>query len=1167
MRTKFKLFLTLGLIIASGGVKALAQGYEDITASKIKNADLGSKDGWTTVNINDWNTGTSPVTAECFSKDLERKNYEISQTIHLEAGTYRLTGYAFVRDGAAATLFAGKNTKDVMPLEGLFKENPGNMTTAARAFKGNMYNNVLDFTLDSEEDVKIGFTGTHTQNSGWFIAGPVKLYKKTDEVSFACPNDITHTLDRSYSVWTVTNEGNGIGRYADADVYIHEKYKEGAFTADIDIFSKTYEGLENGAYEVVVYAAGSCAWGWSSIPSSKPYVYVQNQQQEMTVENRNTVSKVDVFTFNDVRVTDGTLKLGLHTTATGGNWMLFNLGSVKFLGDPLKAKKDMLQATVAKAMALAEGNTIPTAAKNALKAVAEANNNSDNSFTKDEQYDKAIEAIETAYNKYVVLEPSYAAYTKIKGQADAIKNVDYNEISQGAHTTFEGVITNQTNSVENATDIEAITTATTTVQQAIRTYVNGAEPKNEGEYFDITCLIVNPDFANGDNGWTKEASGGNNGNSYQCQEFWNNTFDFYQNLTDLPAGSYSLSVQAFTRPGVNGDANGGAYFDYKKGINNVHAELYVNDDASKVGNIYEYTGNTSGAKVFDNDGKENDFKCDGYWVPNNQEGASLYFADGAYVTKVAALVEDGTLKIGFRDKELTANQWTIFTNFQLHYYGSSKLVYYQQYLPQLQEEVAADLSNKLYENVFGKEKGDLEAAIKAQPKNETEDAYQEVIDALKAAQTVYQAAYPVYDTLVKYSEAETIDERTTNIGDGAFKVSQETNDALWTAYVNASEEIGDITDEQSETITAAEIKVAVDAYEKAVSDYENAELNEPAEDEVFNVMITTNDNWAFKNNPLTFNADNVSGAYFQQGVGVNANRAQQIIFTKVKGNLYKMSTIDAKGDEVFICTNKQLDSEKGGTNQIRLTTDGTKALSVKVVPTTEGVYNLINTEDDNKLLGCQDDPTKNETGGLYGTSSHSDFTITLADKPVVKLTVKAGKYATAIFPFAPELPNGVVACTEEIEGNTIVLTPAKPEANVPYILKNETEKDIEINVTGFGTATKDAYNDGDLTGVYTEEKVGEGNYVLQTQDGVQAFYQIAEGSSLTAVPYRAYLTVPEGPAAKPVYYFDFAGDATAIEAVPEVAEGAKVFYNLAGQRVANPTKGIYIVNGQKVLVK
>ena len=44
-------------------------------------------------------------------------------------------------------------------------------------------------------------------------------------------------------------------------------------------------------------------------------------------------------------------------------------------------------------------------------------------------------------------------------------------------------------------------------------------------------------------------------------------------------------------------------------------------------------------------------------------------------------------------------------------------------------------------------------------------------------------------------------------------------------------------------------------------------------------------------------------------------------------------------------------------------------------------------------------------------------------------------------------------------------------------------------------------------------------------------------------------------------------DATAINAVKSNVVENGTYYNLAGQRVNNPTKGLYIVNGKKVIVK
>ena len=44
-------------------------------------------------------------------------------------------------------------------------------------------------------------------------------------------------------------------------------------------------------------------------------------------------------------------------------------------------------------------------------------------------------------------------------------------------------------------------------------------------------------------------------------------------------------------------------------------------------------------------------------------------------------------------------------------------------------------------------------------------------------------------------------------------------------------------------------------------------------------------------------------------------------------------------------------------------------------------------------------------------------------------------------------------------------------------------------------------------------------------------------------------------------------DVTAINAVKDVTNADNRYYNLSGQVVANPTKGIYILNGKKVVIK
>ena len=51
------------------------------------------------------------------------------------------------------------------------------------------------------------------------------------------------------------------------------------------------------------------------------------------------------------------------------------------------------------------------------------------------------------------------------------------------------------------------------------------------------------------------------------------------------------------------------------------------------------------------------------------------------------------------------------------------------------------------------------------------------------------------------------------------------------------------------------------------------------------------------------------------------------------------------------------------------------------------------------------------------------------------------------------------------------------------------------------------------------------------------------------------------------FFVDETGEATAIESIDDFKANVGPFYDLQGRRVDNPTKGIYIVNGKKVIVK
>ncbi len=92
----------------------------------------------------------------------------------------------------------------------------------------------------------------------------------------------------------------------------------------------------------------------------------------------------------------------------------------------------------------------------------------------------------------------------------------------------------------------------------------------------------------------------------------------------------------------------------------------------------------------------------------------------------------------------------------------------------------------------------------------------------------------------------------------------------------------------------------------------------------------------------------------------------------------------------------------------------------------------------------------------------------------------------------------------------------------------------------------------------------EANSVYVVSGGKFCLYT---GTSIPAG--KAYLPKSEVPASASELNLDFNGETTGISTVDSSKKSFLDgdFYNLAGQRVAQPTKGLYIVNGRKVVIK
>ena len=149
----------------------------------------------------------------------------------------------------------------------------------------------------------------------------------------------------------------------------------------------------------------------------------------------------------------------------------------------------------------------------------------------------------------------------------------------------------------------------------------------------------------------------------------------------------------------------------------------------------------------------------------------------------------------------------------------------------------------------------------------------------------------------------------------------------------------------------------------------------------------------------------------------------------------------------------------------------------------------------------------------------------------------------------PTDPTVELAPVTDVPANTgVVLMGEEGSYTIPVIASSETEQGELLGSATEATACPAA------NGTY---------YVLaKVTDGVQ--FNPAVSGSIAAG--KAYLYVESGDKARALNVV-FAGETTAIDAIANVKEQIGEVYNLAGQRVAKPAKGLYIVSGKKVMFK
>jgi len=95
------------------------------------------------------------------------------------------------------------------------------------------------------------------------------------------------------------------------------------------------------------------------------------------------------------------------------------------------------------------------------------------------------------------------------------------------------------------------------------------------------------------------------------------------------------------------------------------------------------------------------------------------------------------------------------------------------------------------------------------------------------------------------------------------------------------------------------------------------------------------------------------------------------------------------------------------------------------------------------------------------------------------------------------------------------------------------------------------------------------NYILAKKNNKLGFYAVSDGSTLSAC--KAYLPLPttqlpSGTGARQLTMV-FDDETTGIQQIQSDVKSNGDYYDLKGRRVSTPTRGLYIVNGKKVVIK
>ncbi len=373
----------------------------------------------------------------------------------------------------------------------------------------------------------------------------------TEVTSFIFNADFNNSTKTQALGWTYPTKTSGNFNFNGA---IEQWHYNPAFD-----FNQTLSFLSNGKYKLTAQVSGA----------TSAYIYAGDEKTYATTTAATSFASEQSAMAADASyhllsveatVVGGSLTIGIADPSSASTWLVFDNFKLYYYPIDLSEYVTALATAVSNAEALS--GQIPTAAYAALNNVVTENNNT---YDTADDYTTAISNINTAITTYSALVSPYSNYQTWKTN---IQSIEAQNVYTGdeAKTTLESSISTADTNVETATTEDEIQTQTNALISAFQTFVTSVT-MNDDSYFDFTALITNNSFETGDGtGWTyntandtgvKANSNGtytvNNCDGAYLFNTWGGTSEKYikQTLTNLPAGSYSVSALIASDAGIS----------------------------------------------------------------------------------------------------------------------------------------------------------------------------------------------------------------------------------------------------------------------------------------------------------------------------------------------------------------------------------------------------------------------------------------------------------------------------------------------------------------------------------------------------------------------------------------------------------------------------------------